>query len=93
MNQNQQNESKLGGLQITQCQDLAVALQGNNGTFVANTPSGEAFIIEAAQGHSIASLCLLPKSQEQTTFNLVKVSNETPQTQWMQGQQNQRQQQ
>lgn len=83
---NQQNSQPkiASGLQITECQDLAVALSGMQGVFVASTPEGGTLIIEAAEGHSIASLCLLPKpANGQTTFNFVQVSDQ-PQTYWQQ---------
>lgn len=87
MRNTQQTEQALG-LQIAECQDLAVALQGKHGTFVASTPEGTTLVIEAQAGHSIASLCIIPKPLTGLpTFNYAQVSD------WEYSQQQRQQQQ
>jgi hypothetical protein len=84
MRSNNQNEpNNAGGLQISQCQDLAQALKGKNGLFVATTPAGETLILEAAEGHSIAKLCVLPRGSGQS-FNVAQVEIENPSAQQQQ---------
>ncbi len=54
--------------------DLAETLRGEEGRFVATTPSGDVLIVDAQAGHSIASLRILPRAKG-TSFYAAKVAN------------------
>ncbi|MBI5003568.1 hypothetical protein HZC00_00525 [Candidatus Kaiserbacteria bacterium] len=68
-----ENLNKTGALQVAGCQDLALALSGEEGRFVVTTPDGTTLIADVAAGHSITGLRILPKMPSLTTFSFVKV--------------------
>jgi hypothetical protein len=67
-----------GGINVTECKDLADALRGEEGRFVAAMPDGTALIVDAQAGHSIASLKILPKSSDAANFTVTKVAHFQP---------------
>ncbi len=73
--QSHDSGTTFGGIQVTECRDLAEALRGEEGRFVATMPEGSTLIVDAQAGHSIASLRILPKSQSATNFTVARVGH------------------
>lgn len=74
MDNKDQVQSYIGQNFIAQSHDLAVTLEGEQGRFVATTPSGDALLVDTQPGHSISGLRVLPKA-EGAIFQVAKVAD------------------
>jgi hypothetical protein len=74
-----------GGSQVTECKDLADALKGEEGRFVATLSDGATLIVDAQAGHSIASLKIMPKSLDAANFTVTRVAQFQPESEQNRG--------